>query len=107
LREDFSRGATTGNAALVIDLDDDRFPSLTVELDTLDSLASGLELDRIDVMKVDIEGHEDFFLRGARNTIAQARPPPQAGLPGLRSAAAAVGGAAPASARSAAPAARW
>lgn len=74
LREDFGRGATTGNAALVIDHDDDRFPSVMVRLDTLDSLASGLLLDRIDVMKVDIEGHEDSFLRGARNTIARARP---------------------------------
>lgn len=74
LREDFSRGATTGNAALAIDHDDDRFPLLTVELDTLDSLASGLGLDRIDVMKVDIEGHEDSFLRGARGTVAHARP---------------------------------
>jgi FkbM family methyltransferase len=74
LREDFLRGAETGNAALAIDHDDDRFQSLTVGRDTLDSLVSGLRLDRIDVMKVDIEGHEDSFLRGARNTIAGARP---------------------------------
>src|SRR5206468_3262300 len=64
----------TGNAALVIDDSDDRFDQLTVGLDTLDHQAAGLGLERIDVVKVDIEGHEDAFVIGGRSTLARSRP---------------------------------
>lgn len=74
LREDFQRGATAGNAALVIDDSDDRFNTQAVRLDTLDHQVSILDLTRLDVVKVDIEGHEDQFLLGARRTLEQFRP---------------------------------
>lgn len=73
LRGDFQRGAATGNASIVIedsDHSDRRFDTIDITLDTLDNHA----LTQIDVMKVDIEGQEDRFLHGARNSLAQFRP---------------------------------
>lgn len=41
---------------------------------TLDDLVSGLELTRLDFIKVDIEGHEASFVAGGMATLARFRP---------------------------------
>ena len=74
LREDFANGSGTGNAAIVIDHSDGRFQCGVVEVDTLDEIFPSLNVNRLDFIKVDIEGHEDKFLRGAVSTIGQFRP---------------------------------
>jgi FkbM family methyltransferase len=74
LREDFAGGSETGNAAIVIDGDDSRFHRVQVQVRSLDDLFDSLALDRVDFMKVDIEGHEHKFLAGAAQTIARFRP---------------------------------
>ncbi len=77
LREDFAHGSTTGNAAIVTDSAlDGGFERATVELQTLDAFCDARpENDSaITVIKMDIEGHEDFCLRGAQRTLASHRP---------------------------------
>jgi FkbM family methyltransferase len=54
-----------------------RWPAIASEMvseTTLDALAAELRLDRLDFIKVDIEGREMRFLVGARQTIARFRP---------------------------------
>ncbi|MFX0043507.1 MAG: FkbM family methyltransferase, partial [Candidatus Hodarchaeota archaeon] len=46
----------------------------TIELTTLDSLVDELELEKIDFIKIDIEGAEELAIRGAENIIRQYRP---------------------------------
>lgn len=41
---------------------------------TLDDLVQGLELTRLDFIKVDIEGHEAAFVAGGKATLARFRP---------------------------------
>lgn len=75
LREDFQRGASGGNAAILIeDGTDDRFDQVEIALETLDDAARRLGVDRVDVLKIDVEGHEDFVLRGARQTLEAHEP---------------------------------
>lgn len=74
LREDFLSGAETGNAAIVIDRDDDRFECTNIVVAPLDEIEPTLGIDRLDFIKVDIEGHEDRFLAGARKSIQRYRP---------------------------------
>ena len=74
LREDFQRGAETGNAAVVIDSSDAEFETVSIQADTLDSQAAQLGWDRLDVLKIDIEGHEDLALMGGRKTLDKFRP---------------------------------
>lgn len=74
LREDFSGGAETGNAAIVIDQDDNRFECTSIIVAPLDEIVDALGIDRLNFVKVDIEGHEDMFLAGARKTIQRFRP---------------------------------
>jgi FkbM family methyltransferase len=74
LREDFVAGSGTGNAAIVIDGDDSKFQCVPIEIRTLDDLFGSLALERLDFIKVDIEGHEHKFLAGADQTIARLRP---------------------------------
>jgi FkbM family methyltransferase len=75
LREDFQAGADVGNAALVVDDGkDSEFLTLSIALARLDEIWPELGSPRLDVVKVDIEGHEDLFLEGARQTIARFRP---------------------------------
>ena len=74
LREDFQRGGTTGNASMAIAGFDEDMPTEPVMTTTLDLWAAEQNLPHVDVAKIDIEGHEDAFLRGARSTIARHRP---------------------------------
>lgn len=50
-----------------------RVRPVTVEMCTLDSYAARHGVDRIDLLKIDTEGHELAVLRGARNLIAENR----------------------------------
>jgi FkbM family methyltransferase len=74
LREDFAGGSDTGNAAIVIDGNDSRFQCVQAEVRPLDALFDSLSLNRLDFVKVDIEGHEHKFLVGAAQAIARFRP---------------------------------
>lgn len=77
LREDFIHGSETGNAAIATNKDFDKgFARTTIKLERLDDVwsAEPFRSLSIDVIKIDIEGHEDFFLRGAKDTIFQHRP---------------------------------
>jgi FkbM family methyltransferase len=72
LREDFQGGSNTGNAAIVIgDRCDAGFARIAIQTTCLDDI---WDSSNIDVIKLDIEGHEDFFLEGARKTLAMCRP---------------------------------
>lgn len=46
----------------------------TIELTTIDAVVDQLRLDRVDAIKMDIEGAEVRALRGARRTLARFRP---------------------------------
>jgi FkbM family methyltransferase len=74
LREDFVAGGASGNASLVISSNDAHFATQMIELRTLDEVYETLGCKRIDFIKVDIEGHEDHFLRGAQTMLARDRP---------------------------------
>lgn len=71
-RQDVIDGSGTGNAAIVTPGWDDDEPSMTIQLRALDEL--DLDIHRIDLIKVDIEGHEDHFFAGARRTVERHRP---------------------------------
>ena len=74
LREDFSNGSDTGNAAIVIDESDRQFRCTAIAVEALDEVFPSLKLERLDFAKADIEGHEDKFLAGASSVISQFRP---------------------------------
>jgi FkbM family methyltransferase len=74
LREDFANGAETGNAAIVTDAEDLRFTRAAIRVRRLDDIFDSLAADRVDFIKVDIEGHEDRFLAGAESVIRRFRP---------------------------------
>jgi len=66
---------TWGNATLNVD----GFRGLAghvehVEAVTLDDYVAMHAIERIDVLKIDVEGHEDAVLRGARSVLARHRP---------------------------------
>jgi FkbM family methyltransferase len=48
--------------------------SETIRLRSLDGVAGELALPRIDLVKVDIDGHEPYFLAGAERLLAAQRP---------------------------------
>lgn len=75
LREDFVAGATTGNAAIADDSDAQHFAREEIKLVPLDGrLFKSFGAERLDFIKVDIEGHEDRFLAGANEVIRHFRP---------------------------------
>jgi FkbM family methyltransferase len=74
LREDFSNHSDTGNAAIVIDAEDRQFLTEEITVDTLDNHLRYPGVKRLDLIKVDIEGHEDRFLKGATESIRRFRP---------------------------------
>ena len=74
LREDFASGAGVGTASVAEDAADNRYQRTAIRLETLDRLWLTLGNPRLDVIKVDIDGHEDRFLEGGSETIASHRP---------------------------------
>jgi len=77
LREDFLEGSTTGNASIAIDNNfDDGFTKVLIKLEKLDDVWEKYRSDgkKIDFIKIDIEGHEDFCLVGGQDTIRRDRP---------------------------------
>lgn len=46
----------------------------TVRVDTLDNVVEGLQIGRVDFIKIDVEGAELKVINGARRTIASSRP---------------------------------
>jgi FkbM family methyltransferase len=75
LREDFLAGSGTGNAAIVFSESDRiRYSVEQITLRRLDDMGEEMHLDRLDLIKLDIEGHEDEFLRGGASIIARHLP---------------------------------
>ncbi len=76
MREDFVRGSETGNASIATTPDfDEGFNSVEVDVATLDAyLHDRFKGVSVGFIKVDIEGHEDFFLAGAIEPLAKHRP---------------------------------
>ena len=70
----FSSSATDGSASLHSRHDtpfqDLTYQSTVVEVRTLDELIESEQIDFVDFMKMDIEGHELFALRGAKRALA-------------------------------------
>jgi FkbM family methyltransferase len=75
LREDFKMGSVTGNASIAISEDADGcFHRIQVSMRRFDEVLEDDEEKRFHVAKVDIEGHEDFFFRGASDWLQRDRP---------------------------------
>src|SRR5262249_44875050 len=73
LADDFLTGAVVGNAMFGSrELYGPQFPKTFVQRDTLDRIWH--DRGRIDIVKLDIEGHETKFLEGGRETISAHRP---------------------------------
>jgi FkbM family methyltransferase len=66
--------ATDGTASLYVRHDtpfsDLKYETIKVEVRTLDEVIASLKLDFVDFMKMDIEGHELYALRGAQQALA-------------------------------------
>jgi FkbM family methyltransferase len=75
LREDFLAGSGTGNAAIVFTEEHKSgFLLERIALKRLDDVGEEIHLDRLDLIKLDIEGHEDKFLRGGVGIINRHLP---------------------------------
>lgn len=75
LREDFILGAETGNASVAISEEaDGAFNRIQARSAPFDAIRHESDIGPISVLKVDIEGHEDQFLRGAKNMIKTDQP---------------------------------
>jgi hypothetical protein len=75
LREDFAAGASTGNAAVMIDDGSDaQWDRVQVPAQPLDELLDDMDRPSVSVIKSDLEGHEDRFLAGAGRTFREDRP---------------------------------
>jgi FkbM family methyltransferase len=72
----FDPNAETGNAAIVINDNDQGWARVGIRVMPLDDYLcrSLTTVQHIEFMKVDIEGHEDIFLAGAREAIRRFRP---------------------------------
>jgi FkbM family methyltransferase len=66
--------ATDGTASLYVRHDtpfsDLKYETIKVEVRTLDEIITSLKVDFVDFMKMDIEGHELYALRGAQQALA-------------------------------------
>lgn len=74
LREEFAEGAATGNASVAIaDGGDGPLRVEDVSTVTLDTLVDG-SIGELELLKLDVEGHEDAVLRGGLRTIRRCQP---------------------------------
>ena len=76
LREDFSVGSETGNASIEINSDYDHgFQKIKIKTKIFDDfIKSNYNNNKISFIKIDIEGHEDNFLKGAQEVIKSYSP---------------------------------
>lgn len=77
LREDFLNGSGTGNAAVLInEAFESQFQQVPIQLERLDDIWCSVwdRRKRLDIIKIDIEGHEDCCLQGGQGTIEEHRP---------------------------------
>lgn len=74
LTDDFKTGSGVGNAIVDEAGQYKECEKVSIELETLDGYWAAIGNPRLDIIKVDIEGHEDKFLEGGRETIAAHRP---------------------------------
>ena len=76
LREDFKAGSKTGNASIAInDEYDQGYNTVQIKTQTLDKFMNSNEPDlKIGFVKLDIEGHEVNFLRGAQTFLKNHSP---------------------------------
>ncbi|MCD2186471.1 FkbM family methyltransferase [Actinomycetospora soli] len=65
---------TTGAVGLGSNAEFSRHDEVPVTVSTLDELVADLQLDRLDLVKVDIEGAEASLLEGAPKTLESFRP---------------------------------
>jgi FkbM family methyltransferase len=74
LAEDFVAGGSVGNAVIAdMKAYGSEFKRATIRLRRLDDIWPKIG-ERIDIIKLDIEGHEGKFLAGGRDTISLSRP---------------------------------
>jgi hypothetical protein len=71
---DFAAGGATGNAVPMSEGQPKAFKEVRVKKQTLDHWMKETNLLSLDFMKIDIEGHEDCFIEGAKETIKRFRP---------------------------------
>ncbi len=75
LRQDFKNGASTGNASIAIGNNYEKlFQKITIKAYNGDKFLSSIGIADIGFIKVDIEGHEDFFFRGITNLLETYQP---------------------------------
>jgi FkbM family methyltransferase len=75
MRGDFSLGSDTGNCSIEIsDSMDSKSKKIPIELHALDAIMISNDIDHVDVIKLDVEGHEDEVLKGAERTLSYSRP---------------------------------
>jgi FkbM family methyltransferase len=75
LRGDFLNGSNTGNAAIPIEGEiNTQYKTASICLETLDEIWAQYDNQKIDIIKMDIEGHEDFCLKGGQKVISSHRP---------------------------------
>ena len=75
LREDFESGSETGNASIAISEAADRdMRRIVVPTRRFDDIRAERAFGSLPVVKVDIEGHEDFFFAGAARYLNEERP---------------------------------
>lgn len=60
----------TGMGSVLPDHVEDKTQIIKVMADTLDNILSELQIDKVDWIKIDVEGAEEYVIRGARTTIS-------------------------------------
>lgn len=70
----YEEGGENLYQARLVSVNATRHRTCSVEMCTLDSLIGTTDTDRIDFMKIDVEGHELQVLQGGRRMLEQFRP---------------------------------